>query len=94
MLYLLTTRLVLPAWRRRITLAEALVALTLLLGFTGLVALGFFATANRYENVNIAAEPPRMVPFMVEPEIPSLPAPNVDVRPAPLNASPVPYPPK
>lgn len=49
-LYWLATRLVQPTRRWRIPLGEALVALALLLGFAGLVALGFVATSNRYEN--------------------------------------------
>lgn len=64
-LYLLTTRLVRPARRWQVTWSEALIALILLLGFTGLIVLGFFATTNRYENISLTvSEPPAVVqPF-------------------------------
>lgn len=52
-LYLLASRLVRPARRWQMRLAEGLLALTLVLGFAGLTALGFAATASRYENVVI-----------------------------------------
>jgi ABC-type transport system involved in multi-copper enzyme maturation permease subunit len=52
-LYLIASRLVRPARRWEMRLAELLLALTLILGFVGLTALGFAATANRYENIII-----------------------------------------
>ena len=56
MLYLLTTRLLQPAHRWRFSKKELLVTAAVLLGFAGLVAGGFFATANRYEWVKGAPQ--------------------------------------
>ena len=63
-LYLLATRLVRPTRRWQITWSDALIGLILLLGFAGLVTLGFFATTNRYENITLAAT---ATPAMMEP---------------------------
>lgn len=66
-LYLLATRLVRPTRRWRITWNDALISLILLLGLTGLTTLAFFATTNRYENINLATEPSAIVePFSPE----------------------------
>lgn len=48
LLYLLSTRLVLPARRWRLRRKEALVAAALLLAFGGTIALAFLSTAERY----------------------------------------------
>jgi ABC-2 type transport system permease protein len=49
-LYMITTRLVRPSNRWRITLGEAMLAIVLILGYTGIVSLGFILTSDRYEN--------------------------------------------
>jgi ABC-type transport system involved in multi-copper enzyme maturation permease subunit len=49
-LYMVTTRLVKPARRWRITWAEVLVGTTLLIGIIGLLLLLFIGTSSRYEN--------------------------------------------
>lgn len=64
-MYLLATRLVLPTRRWRIQWSEALIGLVLVLGYIGLVSIGFFTTANRYENIQIITPTP--APVMVEP---------------------------
>lgn len=64
-LYLLATRLVLPTRRWRIQWSEALIGLVLVLGYLGLVSIGFFTTANRYENIQVITPTP--APEMVEP---------------------------
>jgi ABC-2 type transport system permease protein len=67
-LYLLSTRLVRPTQRWKLTRREILVALALLLLFSGAVGLAFLSSADRYENVNIfesqAIRPPE--PAVVE----------------------------
>lgn len=52
-LYLVSTRLVRPARRLQLTWGEGLVGIVLILGFLGLILLGYSATANRYENIVI-----------------------------------------
>lgn len=52
-LYLLSTRLVLPIRRWRLHLAEWLLALVLIAGYLGVIAVFFLSTSNRYENINI-----------------------------------------
>jgi hypothetical protein len=79
-LYLLSTRLVLPTRRWRIRWSEALIGLVLLLGYLGLVSVAFFTTANRYENIQIVPPPlpagegrgEGSNPTMVEPPLPLL----------------------
>ncbi len=70
-LYLLSTRLVLPSRRWRIHWTEALIALVLLLGFVGTVSAMYFATTNRYENINIITnETPTPEPgIIIEPPL-------------------------
>ena len=65
LLYLLATRLILPTRRWRIQWSEALVGLVLVLGYIGVVSIGFFTTANRYENIQVITPTP--APEMVEP---------------------------
>jgi hypothetical protein len=55
-LYMITTRLVRPTRKWRIHWSELLVGLVLLMGYTGLVALMFGGTANRYENIILLEE--------------------------------------
>jgi ABC-type transport system involved in multi-copper enzyme maturation permease subunit len=66
LLYLLTTRLVRPARRWRINWAESLVAIVLILGYTGLVMFTFYATSGRYENVKTITDP-NTLPVRIEP---------------------------
>jgi len=48
-LYLITMRLVQPTRRFKIRSREVLIAAVVILGFCGILALGFLLTANRYE---------------------------------------------
>jgi hypothetical protein len=73
MLYLLATRLVKPARRWQVRWAEVLIAVILILGFVGLIAVGYISTSNRYENVRPASEStptpqPVFLPMRVLPE--------------------------
>jgi len=54
-LYLITTRLIKPLHRWRISWSEVLIALVLVLGFLGLSAVAYLATTNRYENIQMVA---------------------------------------
>ena len=87
-LYLLATRLVLPTRRWRIQWSEALIGSILVLGYAGLVAVGYYTTANRYENVQIVQETspaptpaPITEPQMVVP-VPVIPVPESGRCPA------------
>jgi ABC-type transport system involved in multi-copper enzyme maturation permease subunit len=73
-LYLITTRLVLPTRRWRIHWAEAVAALVILLGYAGVVAAGYAVTSGRYENISLVATATPM-PAMV------VPPPNLNVAP-------------
>ena len=53
LLYLLAARLVKPVRRWRIHWSEAALALIIICSYTGVVALGYLATTNRYENIQI-----------------------------------------
>lgn len=68
LLYLLSTRLVRPTQRWKLSGREIVVSLGLLLLFSGAVAMAFLSTADRYENVGIfQAQPiPTPMPGMVE----------------------------
>ena len=92
LLYLLSTRLVLPARRWRLTLKEGLVGLGVVLGFAALIALAFLRTSGRYENSLSLFQSPTQVPVMggmVEPPaIMQAPAIPVDAP----TATPLPYP--
>jgi hypothetical protein len=67
---MLATRLVRPARRWQMRWAEVIVGVVILVGFLGIVALGYTATANRYENVIIETPPVQVAPGMSEPEAP------------------------
>lgn len=71
LLYIITTRLVLPTRRWRIRFAEAVVGLVLVLGFTVFVALGYLGTANRYERILIVEESNTPPEEMVTPFTPT-----------------------
>jgi hypothetical protein len=90
-LYLLATQLVKPARRWRVKWADVILALVLLLGFLGVVGLGYLATTNRYENIRIIS-PATPTPFpALLPESPTeMPeaTPENGVYPSPEN----PYP--
>jgi ABC-type transport system involved in multi-copper enzyme maturation permease subunit len=79
-LYLLSTRLVLPARRWQLDWEEAVVALVLLLGFLGTLSIGYAATSSRYENINIIVQP-TATPVLIE----ATPTPNEvqEITPAP-----------
>jgi ABC-2 type transport system permease protein len=67
-LYWFSVRLVQPTRRWRIPWGEVIVALVLLLGFAGMVALGFLSTSNRYEYYLGTATPaPTEVPRLWTP---------------------------
>jgi ABC-type transport system involved in multi-copper enzyme maturation permease subunit len=53
LLYLISTRLVLPVRKWKITGAEILVALALILGYLALVGAGFYLTTHRYEKIQV-----------------------------------------
>ncbi len=89
-LYLVTTRLVQPAHRWRMRVRDLLVGAGVLLVYAGCVALFFYLTANRYENVqnltgpvDIVPPPPAQIMAAIEPAIP-VPA---DVQDSAANGS-------
>jgi len=88
-LYLITARLVRPARRWRFEWAEVVVAIVLLIGLFGSLSVGFAATTNRYENINIVVQP-TATPFNVEvtPTINSV----QEATPAPGESVPSDYP--
>lgn len=91
-LYMITTRLVKPARRWQISWAEALVGFTLLLGFVGVVLLGYAATANRYENIILLDEATPTPAMMIAPlESDSTAPPGLD-QPYPSPDVPTPFP--
>jgi ABC-2 type transport system permease protein len=63
-LYLIASRLVLPNRRWKLLWTEAVTALVLILGYTGMVSLGYMLTSNRYENVLISTPTPTPTPWM------------------------------
>ena len=63
-LYLLSTQLVKPTRRWRVRWPDVTLALVLLLGFLGVVGLGYLATTNRYENIQIIT-PPAVTPIPI-----------------------------
>ncbi|HEX9617726.1 MAG TPA: ABC transporter permease [Anaerolineales bacterium] len=86
-LYLLSTRLVLPTHRWRLGIRQVLAALILLLVFGGAVALAFVATADRYENAGGSAAVNPLQPVfekgMVEPPVQVFEVPLPEVIPYP-----------
>lgn len=78
-LYLVSTRLVRPVRRWQIRWYDLLLALVLIFGLLGLVALGFLTSTNRYENVKIltGATPTPLMEIM-----PVTPAVETDITPA------------
>jgi ABC-2 type transport system permease protein len=73
LLYFIAARLVRPVRRWRIHWSEAALVLIIFSSYTGVIALGYLATTNRYENIQIAA--------------PQKPAPGVQIEtPGPFNA--------
>jgi ABC-type transport system involved in multi-copper enzyme maturation permease subunit len=80
-LYLLASRLVRPARRWQFEWAEALVALVVVIGLLGTISVGYAATTNRYENINIVVQPtatpfPTPTPSTLELEPQTTPAPG------------------
>jgi len=53
LLYLIAARLVKPVRRWRIHWSEAALVLIILCSYAGVIALGYLATTNRYENIQI-----------------------------------------
>lgn len=62
-LYIFSTRLVMPVRRWRIPWAEVSLILVLIVGYLALVAMGFLATTNCYENIQIIRATP--TPFQL-----------------------------
>jgi ABC-2 type transport system permease protein len=87
-LYLLAGRLVRPARRGSLDWAEAVVAIVLVVGFLGTISVGYAATSNRYENINIVTQP------TATPIIENTPTPNEvqEATPAPGEGVPSDYP--
>jgi hypothetical protein len=92
-LYLIATRLVKPARHWQVSWAEALVGFALLLGFAGLVTLGYAATANRYENIILLNDATPTPAMMISPPEEVQPgAPSDSGQPYPLLETPTPFP--
>jgi ABC-type transport system involved in multi-copper enzyme maturation permease subunit len=53
LLYLITTRLIMPARRWNIQWTELLITIVIILGYAGMVSIAYFATTNRYESIRI-----------------------------------------
>lgn len=86
-LYLLASRLVLPARRWQIRWHEWVLALVVLLGFTGILALGYLLTTSRYENILIVSPSPTPAILPAAPGAEQLPEDN---KLPPADATPVP----
>lgn len=86
-LYLLASRLVLPARRWRIHWHEWTLALVVLLGFTGIVSLGYVLTSPRYENIILVSPSPTPPELPPTPEISPVPEDN---KLPPAEGTPVP----
>jgi ABC-2 type transport system permease protein len=65
-LYLLSTRLVRPTQRWKLSRREILVMLALVLIFAGAVGIAFLSSADRYENVNILQAQPLPAPGIAQ----------------------------
>ena len=81
LLYLVSTRFVLPIRRWKIHWSEALLATVIICGYIGIVTIAYLATTNRYENIRIITTP-TPTPAAAEPLI-------VPIEPA---MEPTPYP--
>jgi ABC-type transport system involved in multi-copper enzyme maturation permease subunit len=88
-LYLIAGRLVRPARRWQFDWAEAVFAVVLLVGFLGTISVGYAATSNRYENINIIAQP-TATPAPIEPT--ATPNEVQEATPAPGESAPSNYP--
>jgi ABC-2 type transport system permease protein len=93
-LYFISTRLIRPVRRWKIHWSEAVLGLVVLSGFLGLVTLGYLATANRYENIQIISPAtPIPPPPAQSPEVPAAePATAPAGHPTPVPESPYPAP--
>ena len=60
-LYMFATRLVKPVRRWRLHWSEALIGLILILGYLGIISIGYLATTNRYENIQIVSPTPSLI---------------------------------
>lgn len=88
-LYLIAARLVRPARRWQFEWADAVVAAVLVLGLLSTVSIGYAATANRYENINIIVAP---TPTPVVVESTPTPSQTLEATPAPGESVPSDYP--
>lgn len=82
-LYLLASRLILPARRWRIHWSQWLMTLVVLAGFIGVIAAGYAMTSNRYENIQIQSSSAQGI----EQQAP------LEVGPGSLDSTPTPIPP-
>ncbi len=83
-LYLIAARLVRPVRRWRIHWSEVALALIVVCGYAGVVALGYLATTNRYENIRIVAPQTPIPAVLIETPAPLLPPgviPNMEATP-------------
>lgn len=76
-LYLLSTRLILPARRWRLKFNEILLAIALLLCLGGVVTLAFTLSADRYENASIFSNPTPSPLIVPEKGMPAIEPPSV-----------------
>jgi ABC-2 type transport system permease protein len=93
-LFLLTTRLIQPTRRWRVSWREMLISLALFLVLGGTVALAFSVTSGRYERVSILSAPtpvPVPAPVVVQKAV-EVPMPVSPLLPTPAVLSPLPTP--
>lgn len=88
-LYLISARLVRPARGWQLEWAEVVVAIVLIFGLLGSLSVGFAATTNRYENINIVV-PPTATPARLE-STPTI-NPVQEATPVPGESAPSDYP--
>jgi hypothetical protein len=105
LLYLIAARLVKPVRRWRIHWSEAALALIILCSYSGVIALGYLATTNRYENIQIVTPQTPTPAALIEtpgpiiapggsPNLQATPAsyPTIEITPAITPESPYPAP--
>jgi len=94
-LYLITTRLVMPSRRWKIHWTEGLIALVILMGYSGVVLAAYAGTTNRYENISISppAESQPIQPLPPNNMVPPNPTQSPEKDTPPPVETPTPYPP-
>ena len=92
LLYLIAARLVKPVRRWRIHWSEATLALIIFSSYVGVIALGYLATTNRYENIQIVT-PQTPAPGTLPGELMDTPEPMIVPELSPnLQTTPASYP--